>query len=68
MSSKPAHMQNTMVVTNDPEDRKGRLKRLGGSHSDHWNNVLANQTANALWLQAAAYVLASGNTVRPPRH
>jgi hypothetical protein len=42
-------MQNTVVATNDPEDRKGRLKRLGGSQSDHWNNVLANQTANALW-------------------
>ena len=29
---------------------EGRLKRLGGSQSDHWNNVLANQTINTLWL------------------
>ena len=43
-------MQNTVVGTNDPKDRKGRLKRLGGSQSDHWNNVLANQTVNTLWL------------------
>jgi hypothetical protein len=50
VSSKQAHMQNTVVGTNDPKDRKGRLKRLGGSQSDHWNNVLANQTVNALWL------------------
>jgi hypothetical protein len=38
------------VVTHGPENLKGRLKRLGGSQSDHWNNVLANQAANTLWL------------------
>jgi hypothetical protein len=38
------------VVANDPEDRKGRLKAIGGSPSDQWNNVLANQTISALWL------------------
>jgi hypothetical protein len=41
----------TTVVANDPEDRKGRLKAIGGSPSDHWNNVLANQTISALWLK-----------------
>jgi hypothetical protein len=41
----------TTVVANDPEDRKGRLKAIGGSPSDHWNNVLANQTMSALWLK-----------------
>jgi hypothetical protein len=49
MSTKEADVQRTEVVTHDP-DRKARLKRLGGSQSDHWNNVLANQTVNALWL------------------
>ena len=39
------------VVANDPDDRKGRLKNIGGSRSDHWNNILANQTINALWLK-----------------
>ncbi len=39
------------VAANDPEDRKGRLKRIGGSQSDHWNNTLANQAVQALWLK-----------------
>jgi hypothetical protein len=41
----------TTVVANDPESWKGRLKHIGGSQSDHWNNLLANQTAQALWLK-----------------
>jgi hypothetical protein len=32
------------VVANDPDDLKGTLKNIGGSRSDHWNNILANQT------------------------
>jgi citrate synthase len=39
------------VVANDPDDQKGRLKSIGGSQSDHWNNILANQAAQALWLK-----------------
>jgi hypothetical protein len=39
------------VVADDPDDRKGRLKNIGGSQSDHWNNILANQTVQALWLK-----------------
>ncbi len=41
----------TTVVANDPEDQKGELKTIGGSQSDHWNNLLANQTVQALWLK-----------------
>ena len=41
----------TTVVADDPEDRKGRLKNIGGSQSDHWNNTLANQAVQALWLK-----------------
>jgi hypothetical protein len=37
------------VVLDDPDDRKGALKSLGGSLSDHWNNTLANQAAQSLW-------------------
>jgi hypothetical protein len=44
----------TMIVASDGKDLKGKLKRLGGSRSDHWNNVLANQTVNALWLSKDA--------------
>jgi hypothetical protein len=39
------------VVADDSADRKGRLKSIGGSQSDHWNNTLANQTVQALWLK-----------------
>lgn len=38
-------------VANDPEDRKGALKSIGGSQSDHWNNTLANQAVQALWVK-----------------
>jgi hypothetical protein len=46
-SKKPA--PDAIVVANDPEDRKGALKDIGGSQSDSWNNTLANQVAQALW-------------------
>jgi hypothetical protein len=39
------------VVADHPEDRKGRLKNIGGSQSDHWNNTLANQAVQALWVK-----------------
>jgi hypothetical protein len=29
----------------------GRLQSIGGSQSDHWNNTLANQTLQALWVK-----------------
>ena len=38
------------VVVNDPDDRKGELKTIGGSQSDHWNNLLGNQVAQSLWI------------------
>ncbi len=38
------------VVANDPEDRKGALKSLGGSQSDHWNNTLVVQAVRSLWI------------------
>src|SRR5262249_30331456 len=41
----------TTVDANDPEDQKGRLKNLGGSKSDRWNNLLANQAVQALWIK-----------------
>ena len=41
----------TTVVADDPDNRKGTLKRIGGSQSDHWNNVLANQTVQTLWIK-----------------
>src|SRR5215510_10128065 len=35
---------------NDPDDSKGTLKSMGGSKSDNWNNILANQAINTLWV------------------
>jgi hypothetical protein len=49
-AKKPANTPIT-VVADDPEDRKGRLKTIGGSQSDHWNNTLANQAVQALWVK-----------------
>lgn len=40
----------TTIVADDPEDRLGRLKSIGESKSDAWNNILANQAAQALWV------------------
>jgi hypothetical protein len=39
----------TMVEAHDPASLPGRLKRIGGSMSDDWNNILANQTVSSLW-------------------
>ena len=50
-SKKPAATTPTTVVADDPDDRKGRLKNIGGSQSDHWNNILANQAVQTLWLK-----------------
>lgn len=41
--------KTTTVVANDPEDRQGALKAIGGSQSDSWNNMLVKQAAQALW-------------------
>ncbi len=39
------------VVANDPEDRKGALETIRGPRSGHWNNTLANQAMQALWVK-----------------
>jgi hypothetical protein len=41
----------TTVVADDPDDQKGTLMKIGGSKSDRWNNTLANQAAQALWVK-----------------
>jgi hypothetical protein len=40
-------------VTNvtHPNQERSQLKALGGSQSDAWNNILANQTMQSLWLK-----------------
>jgi hypothetical protein len=41
----------TVIAADDPADRKGALKFIGGSQSDNWNNILANQAIQTLWLR-----------------
>jgi hypothetical protein len=38
-------------VLYDPKAQKGTLKSIGGSQSDDWNDILANQTVQSLWLK-----------------
>jgi hypothetical protein len=41
----------TEVHVHDPSKLAGKLKAIGGSMSDDWNNILANQTIQTLWLK-----------------
>ncbi len=51
MSAKKAHKKKPItLMADDPEALKGSLKAIGGSQSDYWNNILANQTIKTLWL------------------
>jgi hypothetical protein len=43
--------QATTILANDPGALKGVLKQIGGSQSDQWNNVLANQAVQTLWVK-----------------
>jgi hypothetical protein len=48
-SKAPANKEPTTVDLRDPEATSGRLKHLGGSVSDRWNLVLADQATQTLW-------------------
>jgi hypothetical protein len=48
-AKKPGAPKPTTIVANDPKDHRGELKAIGGSKSDHWNNILANQAVQTLW-------------------
>jgi hypothetical protein len=39
------------VTIGDPARHTGRLKELGGSRSDDWNNQITNDTIQTLWLK-----------------
>ena len=41
----------SIVVANNPDELREMLKKIGGSRSDDWNNILATQTVQALWLK-----------------
>jgi hypothetical protein len=49
---KPANKKKPpAVISINPDDLTGTLKCIGGSRSDHWNNLLANQAYKALWVE-----------------
>jgi len=43
--------KTTTAFANGLESQKGTLKHIGGSQSDDWNKILANQTGRTLWLK-----------------
>jgi hypothetical protein len=40
-----------VIVAKHPSQEAGKLKMIGGSASDDWNNILANQTIQTLWMK-----------------
>jgi hypothetical protein len=50
MTKRKAVKDARLVVINDPDNETGALKCIGGSLSDHWNNLVGNQTIQALSL------------------
>jgi hypothetical protein len=41
------------VTIEDQQQCVGKLKAIGGSKSDAWNNIIANDTLQSLWLKGA---------------
>jgi hypothetical protein len=46
---KPKEKPEPEAPEHDPSKLRGKLKPIGGSISDDWNNVLANQAIQTLW-------------------
>ena len=51
MSAKKTAKSEPEVHVHDVSKLRGTLKAIGGSMSDDWNNILANQTVQTLWLK-----------------
>ena len=52
MSKNKAVAAATAVTVNKFDDKlKGERKNIGGSKSDHWNDLLVRQAVDALWLK-----------------
>src|SRR6516165_2139440 len=52
------------VHVHDLSKLKGQLRMIGGSLSDDWNDIVANQAANVLWLRENA----DAEEIRRQRH
>jgi hypothetical protein len=49
-AGKVARATPEVVPVQSPETRSGKLKAIGGSKDDNFNNILANQVVQTLWL------------------
>jgi hypothetical protein len=49
MTKASKSIEPTVIEAYDPSSLPGKLKPIGGSKSDTWNNVIANQTIQTLW-------------------
>jgi len=54
MSAEKNSERPTTIVAQDPATLPGELKSIGGSRSDDWNNIIANQTVHTLWVEHLA--------------
>jgi hypothetical protein len=63
MSRKQPAKSEPEVHVHDISKLRGKLKAIGGSMSDDWNNILANQTIQTLWLKNA-----DAEEIRRQRH
>ena len=50
MSKKFGGQEPIRIDIHDPNDLKGTLQHIGGSRSDHWNNIIANQAVQRFGL------------------
>ena len=46
-----ADAEPKVVSANNPDDRKGNLKSVGGSSSDSFNREIANQATQVIWVK-----------------
>jgi hypothetical protein len=47
----PKKSDKMVLEVHDPAKMRGRLKAIGGSMADDWNNFVANQTIQTHWLK-----------------
>jgi hypothetical protein len=49
MTKAKKSVETTVVQAHDPSSLPGKLRSIGGSKSDTWNNVIANQAMQTIW-------------------
>jgi hypothetical protein len=49
MTKSKKSVPTNVIEAHEPSSLPGRLKPIGGSKSDTWNNVIANQAMQTIW-------------------